>query len=65
TTFGHSSESVGCRLIYLPPYSPDLNPIENYWAVMKSNIKKIRNNFEDIVEAIDATLINEKRSFQN
>jgi len=32
---------------------------------MKSNIKKIRNNFEDIVEAIDATLINEKRSLQN
>ena len=58
-------ESVGCRLIYLPPYSPDLNPIENYWAVMKSNIKKIRNNFEDIVDAIDATLTNEKRSFQN
>ena len=58
-------ESVDCRLIYLPPYSPDLNPIENYWAVMKNNIKKIRNNFEDIVEAIDATLINEKRSFQN
>ena len=34
-------ESVDCRLIYLPPYSPDLNPIENYWAVMKNNIKKI------------------------
>ncbi len=58
-------ESVGCRLIYLPPYSPDLNPIENYWAVMKKNIKKIRNNFEDILDAIDATLINKKRSFQN
>lgn len=58
-------ESVGCRLIYLPPYSPDLNPIENYWAVMKNNIKKIRNNFDDIVEAIDVTLINNKRSFQN
>lgn len=58
-------ESVGCRLIYLPPYSPDLNPIENYWAIMKNNIKKIRNNFDDIVEAIDATLTNEKRSFQN
>jgi transposase len=58
-------ESVDCRLIYLPPYSPDLNPIENYWAVMKSNIKKIRHNFEDIVDAIDATLINERRSFQS
>lgn len=58
-------ESVSCRLIYLPPYSPDLNPIENYWSVMKSNIKKIRNNFDDIVDAIDETLTNKKRSFQN
>ena len=24
-------ESVGCRLIFLPPYSPDLNPIEKFW----------------------------------
>ena len=23
-------ESVGCRIIFLPPYSPDLNPIEKF-----------------------------------
>ena len=23
-------ESVGCRLIFLPPYSPNLNPIEKF-----------------------------------
>jgi transposase len=23
-------ESVGCKLIFLPPYSPDLNPIEKF-----------------------------------
>ena len=23
-------ESVGCRVIFLPPYSPDLNPIEKF-----------------------------------
>ncbi|MEL7225071.1 MAG: transposase [Cyanobacteria bacterium J06576_12] len=22
-------ESVGCRLLHLPPYSPDLNPVEH------------------------------------
>ena len=32
-------ESVGCGLIFLPPYSPDLNPIEKFWANMKSWIK--------------------------
>jgi len=32
-------EQAGCRLIYLPPYSPDLNPIEIFWANMKQWIK--------------------------
>jgi transposase len=32
-------ESVGCGLLYLPPYSPDLNPIEQFWANMKRWVK--------------------------
>ena len=32
-------ESVGCKLIFLPPYSPDFNPIEKFWANMKRWIK--------------------------
>lgn len=32
-------ESVGCKVIFLPPYSPDLNPIEKFWANMKRWIK--------------------------
>ena len=28
-------ESHGHTLLFLPPYSPDLNPIEKYWALMK------------------------------
>lgn len=56
-------EGAGCSLKYLPPYSPDFNPMENYWAVMKNNIKKIRHNFDNILDAIDETLKNEIRSF--
>ncbi|WP_341826602.1 transposase [Candidatus Sarmatiella mevalonica] len=26
---------VNCRIIFLPPYSPDLNPIGKFWANMK------------------------------
>ena len=26
-------EPAGCEIWYLPPYSPDLNKIENWWAV--------------------------------
>jgi transposase len=28
-------EGAGCRLLYLPPYSPDLNPIENAFSKLK------------------------------
>lgn len=46
-------ESVGCRLLFLPPYSPDLNPIENTWAVIKSRVKKISKFCSDFHGAID------------
>ena len=34
-------ESVGCKIKFLPPYSPDLNPIEKYWANMKVKIREL------------------------
>lgn len=33
-------ETVGARLIYLPPYSPDLNPIEQLFAKLKALLRK-------------------------
>jgi len=33
-------EATGARIIYLPPYSPDLNPIEAAWAKVKLLIRK-------------------------
>ena len=35
-------ESAGCKLLFLPPYSPDLNPIEHCWAALKAWIRKMR-----------------------
>jgi len=32
-------EAAGARLEYLPPYSPDLNPIENMWSKVKQSLK--------------------------
>lgn len=34
-------ESVDARLVYLPPYSPDLNPIEQMWSKAKSYLRKV------------------------
>lgn len=33
-------EAKGARLVYLPPYSPDFNPIEGAWSQFKSHLRK-------------------------
>jgi len=33
-------EACGASLIYLPPYSPDLNPIEQAFATLKALLRK-------------------------
>jgi len=35
-------EAAGAQLIYLPPYSPDLNPIEMAFSKLKSLLRKAR-----------------------
>lgn len=45
-SFHHNDElepmcaEAGVELLYLPPYSPDFNPIEEYFAELKNFIKK-------------------------
>ena len=33
-------ERAGCTLLYLPPYSPELNPIELLWSKLKGLLRK-------------------------
>ena len=33
-------EEAGCELLFLPSYSPDLNPIEHWWHKVKTAIRK-------------------------
>ena len=34
-------ENAGARLVYLPPYSPELNPIEPYWSAFKKPLRRL------------------------
>ncbi len=46
-------ESVGATVRYLPPYSPDFNPIECMWSKVKSIVRSLDARiFETIVEAV-------------
>lgn len=50
-------EAAGARVVYLPPYSPDLNPIENIFSKVKQLFRKIRpRNFRQIVNAAKQVL---------
>lgn len=50
----HRSEDIeqmcleaGVKLVYLPPYSPDLNPIEEFFAELKAFIQRHWQSFEE------------------
>jgi transposase len=50
-------ERRGCQLIYLPAYSPDLNPIEEAFSKIKSLVRKAEaRTREALVEAIGSAL---------
>lgn len=51
-------EGAGCEIWYLPPYSPDLNKIENWWAVLKTWMKQRLNEFPTVRECVDAAFRN-------
>jgi len=40
------AKKYGCEILFLPPYSPDLNPIEKKWAWLKRKLRKIFNRFD-------------------
>ena len=44
-------EAAGCKVIFLPPYSPDYNPIEHRWAPVKNAIRRATEVISDFDEA--------------
>lgn len=49
-------EKRGAKLLYLPPYSPDMNPIENYWAILKAYVRKRNTSFDIFYDVLDGFL---------
>ncbi|CEJ03240.1 hypothetical protein RMCBS344292_17228 [Rhizopus microsporus] len=51
-------EARGYKAVYLPPYSPELNPIENFWLIVKGAVK--RSKFQDTEDLKQAKVLAEK-----
>lgn len=50
-------EAVGAEVMFLPPYSPDLNPIEKMWSKVKEFLRaKEARTKESLIEGIAAAL---------
>ena len=50
-------KECGVRVVCLPPYSPDFNPIELLWAYLKAGLRKLKARTADtLVTAIHSVL---------
>jgi len=61
-------ERAGCKLKLLPPYSPELNPIEEAWSKLKHLLRKLGARSRDallggVVELVDRITANDARGF--
>ena len=46
------ADKAECDILFLPPYSPDLNPIEKFWAWLKKRLRKILPDYDNFDDAI-------------
>lgn len=61
-------EQRGYGCIYLPPYSPELNPIEQFWSVCKNKLKREKLLKEEtlssrIAEASNSICLSDLKGF--
>lgn len=51
-------EARGAQLLYLPPYSPDFNPIEQAWSKIKQLLRSAKARLLEVLEQAAAQAIN-------
>ena len=51
------AQKYGCEALFLPPYSPDLNPIEKKWAWLKRKLRGNLHEFDSFDDAIAACFL--------
>jgi len=50
--------NAGCTPVYLPPYSPDFNPIENMWSKIKAKLRQASaRTLDALVDAVRSALL--------
>src|SRR5208283_3185819 len=47
-------EAAGAQLLYLPPYSPDLNPIGKGWSKIKQILRTAKTRSEELLDQATA-----------
>jgi len=52
TVLRELAAKANCEILFLPPYSPDLNPIEKFWAWLKQNLKSVLHRFSGFDTAL-------------
>jgi transposase len=53
-----SIEAVGARVLYLPPYSPDFNPIEPCWSKVKERLRAVGARSQEDLDLAIADALN-------
>jgi transposase len=50
-------EAAGAKLLYLPPYSPDLNPIEKAWSKLKQLLRSVKARTKEALDKAISELL--------
>ena len=58
-------EAVGAKLVFLPPYSPDLSPIELCWSKLKQLLRSAKARTPEALDQALSEIINDCISYDD